>query len=223
MRKIVSGIAVLFIATSAMADFTQCENMFYKIPQYSGRAQTIELCNTEYATLYSPQIKTPMFSYEHITDNNQVKRQGTFKTDTRLPSYAQSTNKDYTNSGYDRGHIAPSGDMTTVQSQNESFLFSNIAPQASRFNQQQWRLLEASVKHKYPYVITGVIYQGSTIKTIGNNVGIPTQFYKIVTNGQCATAYMADNNNTAVINKVPVHEIESLTNIDFFLPTTQCN
>lgn len=223
MRKIIISIAALFVATSAMADFTQCENMFYKIPQYSGRAQTIELCNTEYATLYSPQIKTPMFSYEHITDNNQVKRQGTFKTDTRLPSYAQSTNKDYTNSGYDRGHIAPSGDMTTVQSQNESFLFSNIAPQASRFNQQQWRLLEASVKHKYPYVITGIIYQGSTIKTIGNNVGIPTQFYKIVTNGQCATAYLADNNNNATINKVPVSEIESLTKIDFFLPTTQCN
>lgn len=221
-KYIIVSVLFLIASTGVMAD---CSHIFNnnKTPYYFGNAKTVLLCNTEFATMYSPQVKTPMFSYEHITSDGNVPRQGKFHPDTRLPQNEQSLDSDYVKSGYDRGHIAPSGDMTTVQSQNESFLFSNIAPQASKFNQQQWRLLEASVKHKFPYIVTGVIYKGGTIKTIGKGVGVPTQFYKVVSDGiTCSTAYLADNDNNAVIAKVSLNEIEALTNIDFYLPYKLC-
>lgn len=202
-----------------------CDNIFnYDIePIYRGKVETKLLCNTEFATLYIPILKVPMYSYEHVVNKNNVARQGSFKVDKRLDNDVQSTNKDYTNSGYDRGHLAPSGDMTSKSSQDETFLLSNIAPQNSKLNQQAWRLLEAKVKHNYDYIVTGVIFQGNTIKTIGNGVGVPTQFYKIVSDGKtCSTSYIADNIPDSVIKEIDLHDLEDLTKISFYFPYNHC-
>lgn len=45
---------------------------------------------------------------------------------------------DYTNSGYDRGHMAPAGDAVASQAgMDETFLLTNIAPQIGPgFNRQ---------------------------------------------------------------------------------------
>lgn len=218
-------ITALLISTNVSADFTQCTYLFANSnpPVYQGTARTIQLCNTEFATLYAPQVKTPLYSYMHVTSNTSVTRQGSFHRDGRLSKEDSSTNKDYTNSGYDRGHLTPSADASSITSQDETFSFSNIAPQAPKFNQQQWRILEAQVRNKFSYVITGVIYQGQSIKTIGNKVGIPTQFYKIVTDGKtCSTTYLADNKDGAVIQTVGVGVVERMTKLNFNLPEHEC-
>ncbi|KOC58574.1 Endonuclease G, mitochondrial [Habropoda laboriosa] len=113
--------------------------------------------------------------------------------------------------------------MTDELSQEESFLLSNIAPQASKFNQQQWRLFEASVKHKYKYVITGVLFDEYKIKSIGNGVLVPTHFYKILVNDNCSVAYIADNDDDTTIQKIPVKTIETISKIIFNIPYNTCN
>jgi DNA/RNA endonuclease G (NUC1) len=110
--------------------------------------------------------------------------------------------------------------MEDQLAQDESFQFSNIAPQSSRLNEVKWRLLEAQYKGSH-YIITGVIFQNKN-KFIGNHVYVPTQFYKIITDGECSNSYIADNTDNANINKTTVQSIENLTNIKFNVPYTIC-
>lgn len=223
--KILLTLALLLPSSGLWAsDFQECKGLFYKAPVFHGdSSKTMELCNSQYAVLYSYLSKTPLYSYEHSVDSGYVPRKNNFRSDGRIPIQYQSTNRDYVHSGYDKGHLTPSGDMTTTVAQDESFLLSNIAPQASKFNQQQWRLLEASVKHKYEYVVTGVLFDEYKIKSIGNGVLVPTHFYKIVANKDCSLAYIGDNDNDTTIEKVPVSTIENISKISFNLPIKQCN
>ena len=101
-------------------EFDSCKNIFLKPLSYS-IGNTQELCNDEFATLYSYDTKTPLFSYEHHNTATVVKRSGKFHPDNRIPKQYQSNDSDYLNIGYDRGHIAPSGDMENQQAQDQSF------------------------------------------------------------------------------------------------------
>lgn len=56
---------------------------------------------------------------------------------------ATATNEDYTRTGYDRGHMAPAGDMKwSAKAMRESFYFSNICPQKPALNRGIWKELE---------------------------------------------------------------------------------
>lgn len=109
--------------------------------------------------------------------------------------------KDYSWSGYDRGHMAPSEDYTYSQDQmNESFYLSNMTPQTGNgFNRHIWADLESHIRrkgaeaHGAAYVITGSLFYDPEeenaetadgiirCRTIGkNNVAVPTHLYKIV-------------------------------------------
>jgi endonuclease G len=69
----------------------------------------------------------------------------------------------------------------------ESFLMTNMSPQAGSLNRGIWKLLETSVRgwavqRNQAYTIyVGGIY-GVTDKKIGNGVIVPHAFYKIVIN-----------------------------------------
>lgn len=227
LKFVLCLIAICIISKPVLANGEwqqNCPNLFLNStpPTYSIK-HTQELCNTQYAVLYSLYTKTPLISVEHITQDNFVKRDDKFKGDSRIPLPYRSLPSNYSNSGYDKGHLTPSGDMNSEQSQAESFLLSNISPQAPKLNQQHWRELEAKVKQgKWEYRITGVGFTDNTIKVINNNVGIPTIFYKIVSNGVCSSAWIADNKNGAVIQETSVDSLEELSKIKFNLPKIKC-
>ena len=78
-------------------------------------------------------------------DTGSSGRSPNFFVDTNLPPnfyWVQTT--DYSGSGYDRGHLCPSGDRTdTVAHNDETFFMSNIIPQAPDNNQGVWANLES--------------------------------------------------------------------------------
>ena len=104
-------------------------------------------------------------------------RSNDFRPDPALPSgwYAARTS-DYTNTGFDRGHLCPSDDRDSSPDDNAAtFLLTNIVPQAPRHNREVWKNLEdysrqLTTNGNEVYIIAGTLGTGGT----GNN-GYATQ------------------------------------------------
>lgn len=92
---------------------------------------------------------------------------------------------EYAGTGYDRGHLAPSGDFLWNQKVNDlTFIMSNMAPQTPNLNRDSWRRLEDQVRkwacgEKKITVITGPILKAG-LKRIKSGLEIPEDFFKVV-------------------------------------------
>ena len=98
----------------------------------------------EYALAYSAERGTLLWAGWHVSFDwlGRTGRQDDFRPDRALPPGTyQVTPRDY--SGYDRGHMVPSGDRTVnPQVNSETFLMTNIFPQTAANNRGPWRELE---------------------------------------------------------------------------------
>lgn len=108
-----------------------------------------------------------------------------FQPDNSLPSgWYRVQTSDYTSSGYDRGHMAPSGDRTATTTANQAtFLMSNIIPQAPDNNQGPWAALEIYCRNLAQagnelYIISGGDDSQGTIA--GGKVLIPNFTWKVI-------------------------------------------
>ncbi|MBD2057806.1 DNA/RNA non-specific endonuclease [Oculatella sp. FACHB-28] len=115
----------------------------------------------------------------------EAERQDDFRPDETLPEgFYQVTPRDYRQSGYDRGHLAPSADRTATEGDNSStFVMTNMIPQAPDNNQQTWRGLEDYSRDLVEegnelYIVAGSYGEQ---KRIGNGqVVVPTNTWKVV-------------------------------------------
>ncbi|RCJ41940.1 nuclease [Nostoc minutum NIES-26] len=121
-------------------------------------------------------------------------RQDDFRADTTLPSGCyRVTSSDYSGSGFDRGHMAPSADRTnTIANNSATFLMTNMIPQAPDNNQGVWANLESYCRDlvvnqgKELYIISGSYGTGGTGSngtrtTIANgNVTVPSRTWKVI-------------------------------------------
>jgi endonuclease G len=137
--------------------------------------------------------------------------------------------KNYKNSGYDKGHLCPAGDMTfDKRAYDDTFFTSNISPQLHDFNDGVWNRLEEkvrywAVKYNSVYVVTGGVLTGS-LATIGKEkVAVPNYFYKIILNDSNGNykmiAFLVPNSKSEkplYSFVVSVDSIEKMTGIDFF-------
>lgn len=161
-----------------------------------------------------------------------------FAKDRTITS-GSATSEHYLNSGFDKGHLAPSADFYQSQDANRhTYLFSNISPQSPKFNQGIWSDLEAWTRTKATqynkiYIITGPLFinnLGYIGEDPNNRLTIPGYFYKILlrfdAQGKAKTiGFVLPNigaNGTLKDYVVPVNLIETLSGIDFFpaLPDT---
>ncbi|MGI4800411.1 MAG: DNA/RNA non-specific endonuclease, partial [Janthinobacterium lividum] len=113
--------------------------------------RTTLLCNDAYAALASGVTHGPLWSAEHPTaasleQASHTQREGTFHPDDRLPQADQAQLEDYRKSGYDRGHMTPSGDMPGEQAQQQSFSLANMVPQTAELNRGIWARIESAVR-----------------------------------------------------------------------------
>ncbi|AHM58823.1 DNA/RNA non-specific endonuclease [Flammeovirgaceae bacterium 311] len=153
-----------------------------------------------------------------------------FMADNRV-STGSADPDDYSNSGYDRGHLAPAGDFSAdKEAMKESFYMSNMSPQEPSFNRGIWSKLENQVRnwadeHEEVWVITGpVLLNQKRLKKIGNNkVSVPRYYYKVVLDVRepeikMIGFVMKNSGSSEPLNNfiLPVDSIESLTGLDFF-------
>jgi len=112
-------------------------------------------------------------------------RKNDFRPDGALPAAAYKVRpNDYTGSGYDRGHIAPSADRTRNEADNSAtFLMSNMMPQVPELNRGVWGDLEEYcrelVQHCNLYIVAGPVGKQGVI---GNNVkiAVPAKTWKVI-------------------------------------------
>jgi endonuclease G len=165
-------------------------------------------------------------------------RQDDFRPDPALPStWYHVTATDYSGSGYDRGHMCPSGDRTnSVANNSATFLMTNMIPQAPTNNQQTWANLESysrtlATSGNELYIISGG--NGTSGYIANGHVAVPTYTWKVimvlpngtndvsrVTTSTRLIAVWIPNNNSVVSDwkqyRVSVDYVESMTGYDFY-------
>lgn len=101
----------------------------------------------QYSFDFSDNLGVPNWVAWDLTasDIGSAGRSPTFYPDTRLPAaFYEVTTSDYTNSGFDRGHMCDSDDRTDTSADNKIvFYMSNIIPQTADNNEGPWELFEA--------------------------------------------------------------------------------
>ena len=142
----------------------------------------------------------------------------------------QAANDDYRNSGWDKGHMCPAGDMKwSKQAMYESFYFTNICPQNRNLNRGDWKDLEElcrdlASRYGNLYIVCGpVVGQTKNGRLGANAVAIPDGFYKALlaktTNGYTAIGFYFEN--AAGSRKLnyyarTIDQIEEMTHTDLF-------
>jgi endonuclease G, mitochondrial len=160
---------------------------------------------------------------------NCVARSNSFRVDP-LVTLGSTLPDDYQNSGFDRGHLVPAGDMKfNSVAMKETFFMSNMAPQPPHFNRGMWASLENLIRawafnYKKIWVATGPILRGN-MPSIGRStkISVPSEFYKVILrkHGQSyiGIAFILSvdlPSNDLQSYTVSIDDVEDLTGIDFF-------
>lgn len=108
---------------------------------------TLLLTKNGFVIAYSRTLEHPHWVGWHVQKSNlgAVDRQNDFRTDNTLPDgWYRVKPTDYgAIDGFDRGHLCPSADRSDTEANNsETFLMTNIMPQAPVLNRGIWKALE---------------------------------------------------------------------------------
>lgn len=183
----------------------------------------IILVKNQYVVNYNKDLNVPNCVSWEINSSwfGDVSRwSGNFITDTSLPSgIYRVKHSDYTNSGFDRGHMVQSESRTlTVEDNKTTFLMTNILPQTPDLNQGVWYDFEyycnglAITQNKELFVIAGGIYR--TKDRIKDVVAIPDSCFKIVVVLEKGQSYLDVTDTTPVI-AVVMPNIAGVRNADW--------
>lgn len=197
------------------------------IPAVQARNATT-LCYSAFASLSSPATRTPLWAAEALTPASigvarDTERVSEFHAEPGLDRDARAELGDYRRSGYDRGHLAPSGDMPGLKAQQESFTLANIVPQSGDLNRGSWADLESDVRslaarRDAVYVVTGVLFDGSAIRrTPSGRVSVPSSMWKAIASpGEGSVVMVASNDDEPTWRTLPVAQFTRDTGIDPF-------
>lgn len=186
-----------------------------------------------YTVSYNAQTRQPNWVAWRLTDSRTTgdanRKDYKFAADEEVAA-PRAEDSDYRSSGYDRGHMCPAGDNKfDAEAMRQSFLFTNICPQAPTLNRGDWNEMELACRrwakqHGSLYVVCGpVFYKKSRRKTIGRNkVAVPDAFFKVVlcndgTPKAIGFIYKNADGNRPMGDYVnTVDEVERITGFDFF-------
>ena len=211
-------------------------------------AGTRPLYQRHWITGYDADLRMPVWVIYRLRAQDLAtsrRRTQCFHPDIRISKNASTTGcLSYRGSGFDRGHMVPSADMTrSEQAMINSYVFSNIAPQFPNFNRGIWRALEAYVRklareHKEVFVMTGAIFDqnkdgvrdadADAVRAKSRQgaprAAIASHFYKVVVvqkeKHMQVTAWLLPHTNNPAITlaqaKVLLTRIETLAGLDIF-------
>jgi endonuclease G len=177
--------------TTDLAALKADPHVFAGLPRAKNPASEFTvLRNRGYAVGYSESRRNPLWAaYRLVRQDVQPTigpRPTRFMADDRTS--ARVKHDDYTNSGFDRGHMAPNYAIATrfgQEAQVETFLMSNICPQKHTLNAGLWACLEETVadgwanQYDEVWVLVGPMF-GPAPARLKAGVAVPDSFFMIV-------------------------------------------
>jgi len=132
-----------------------------------------------YNSYYSLKYKLPVaVSYILYKGGGNSSRNG---MDFKDEGKKYATSKDYSKSGYDKGHMVPAKDFASDPIKLEStFRFYNCIPQTPELNRGEWAKLEEDVRRRSQKDSLFIICYNHFSDKKMNRVTIPDTCYKIV-------------------------------------------
>ena len=198
----------------------------------------------QYSLSYNRSKATPNWTAWRLDSTwiGSASRQDDFRPDPALPGgWYQVADTDYSGSGFDRGHMCPSGDRTrSIPDNSATFLMTNMVPQLGANNQGPWNDLENYLRTivgqgNEVYIISGPQGTHATIPTISSGrITVPKFTWKVVlvlSNGnddlrrvnRSTRVFGVIMSNEAITGgnawrtyRVTVDAVEALTGYNFF-------
>ncbi|MDR1500693.1 MAG: DNA/RNA non-specific endonuclease [Tannerellaceae bacterium] len=204
-----------------------------EIPQLQNGMKEQIIFHEGYTVSYNPDYKIANWvAYELTADETtgKAKRSDNFVPDPMIAEEETATKDDYSKSGYDRGHLAPAGDMKwSDKAMQESFYLSNICPQDKGLNTGIWNSLEIQCRkwaaiHGSLLIVTGPVMKDSLRRIGAHRVAIPDSFYKVICIPSAGKprgiGFLFENRSyvkTSISSTaVSIDSVEKVTGIDFF-------
>lgn len=177
----------------------------YELPEWQPDEDIVR--HLGYTASYNHLTLTPDWVAWQLTSAEaagQLDGQYSFSRDPNVRQ-PKASREDYSNSGWDKGHMAPRADMKwSHQALEESYYFTNICPQEHTMNAGAWRKVEQLTRRmagRYDtvYVVCGPLYRGDEHTTIGDaGVCVPEAFFKALAvrqqDGWHTVGFIMENN-----------------------------
>jgi endonuclease G len=226
---------LLLAAAPAFAGGCPAHYMDGRLPEIRNpklASATRELCFGVFGVMHSGVTRTPLWSAEYLRADrleaaHELSRENSFHAEPQLPPSQRAELSDYARSGFDRGHMAPNGDMPDRQSQHDSFTLANMVPQDADINRHVWAGIEGVVrkmakKEGALYVITGPAFIGGSLRKVGN-VMVPSHVYKLVYSPRqgAGAAWFIENRANADYQAISIAQLEATIGIDLLPSLTQ--
>jgi endonuclease G len=167
------------------------------VPVDSDPSDDVLLDHHVFVVSYNPRLRDANWVAWKLTvaDLGPIHRRGRFHPDQLLPDlYPHVFPADYAGSGYDRGHLCPSGDRTATPEMNEeTFTMTNVEPQEHALNAGPWETLERFERHlaesgRQVFIVAGGVVRNTNPATIGRGVAVPDASWKVIAVTQGTTS-----------------------------------
>lgn len=182
---------------------------------------------------YNPRHRIPNYVVWELTASEAAAR----TADRKNVSFAADADvegcpvpADYRKSGYDRGHMAPAGDMRwSEKAMEQCHYMTNITPQVNSLNTGAWKKLEEATRRwaaadSAVIVVCGPVLTDRLSRSIGaSEVTVPERFFKVILAPYArpprAIGFIFGNNNMPQSMQQAVRtvdQVEEITGMDFF-------
>lgn len=198
------------------------------LPEWEGEGQVVKHHGLvlEYDEAHEQARWVTHMVTPDIVEGN-LSRSNDFREDPAITTGTANVD-DYWETGFDRGHLAPSADFRwSSTAMSESYFYSNMAPQRPELNRGIMADLENWVRNYVEWkdhpviVVTGGFLKEGLPTTGANKVSIPESFYKVIydpTDKQAIGFVLPNSQPDKKLEEysLPVDEVEKMTGILFF-------
>lgn len=226
----IDGLEIPLCPKNALTITAQNSHGVLDTPEKEDSHQIIS--HAGYTLCYREKYEQPewvAYTLDRAKTEKAVTRNDNFRADPEVITGSAALS-DYKKSGFDRGHMAPSADMTYSElTMDESFYLSNMSPQTGDLNRGLWKELEHHIRtltetFDILYIVTGPVLEKENYETIGSNkVAVPEFYYKAIcgikNENWFAIGFILPNEKCSggiFEYAVSVDEIENRTGLDFF-------